>query len=136
MIGIYKITNLINSKSYVGQSIDIERRFKMHKRTAFNKNSDSYNYPLYRAIRKHGINNFSFDILEECLKEELDNKEINYIERYNTYYNTYNKIISLIDNKNINDYTESEIRNLISYSNQSAKLFKDTIKNNIILGDN
>jgi len=42
----------------------------------------------------------------------------------------------LIDNKNIKDYTESEIRNLISYSNQSAKLFKDTIKNNIILGKN
>lgn len=90
MTGIYKITNLINDKSYIGQSIDIERRFKMHKRTAFNKNSSSYHYPLYRAIRKYGIDKFSFDILEECLMEELDNKEIDYIEHYNTYYSGYN----------------------------------------------
>jgi len=42
----------------------------------------------------------------------------------------------LIGNKNIKDYSEIEIRNIISYSNQSAKLFKDTIKNNIILNKN
>ena len=91
MIGIYKITNLINGKSYVGQSVDIETRFKRHKQTAFNPNSKSYNYPLYRAIRKYGIENFSFDVVQECFESELNENEIFYIEQYNSYYKGYNQ---------------------------------------------
>ena len=85
MIGIYKITNLINGKSYIGQSIDIERRFKMHKQTAFNPNKKQYHYPLYRAIRKYGIDKFSFEVLEECNISELNEKEIYYISKYRTH---------------------------------------------------
>ena len=85
MIGIYKITNLINGKSYIGQSVNIQKRFSAHKSVAFNQNDPNYNYPLYKAIRKYGINNFSFDILEECDVSELNNKEIYYISKYNTY---------------------------------------------------
>lgn len=85
MIGIYKITNLINSKSYIGQSVDIHRRFIAHKNTAFNPNSKNYNNPLYRAIRKYGLDNFSFEIIEECKIDELDDKEIYYISKYQTH---------------------------------------------------
>lgn len=91
MIGIYKITNLINGKSYVGQSVDIKTRFKRHKQAAFNKNSKLYNYPLYRAIRKYGIENFSFCVLEECSENELNEKEIYYIDKYDSYYKGYNQ---------------------------------------------
>lgn len=89
--GIYKITNLINGKSYIGQSINIEKRFQRHKQTAFNENNKHYNYPLYRAIRKYNIENFSFDVIEECSEHELDEKEIYYIKFYNTYGGGYNQ---------------------------------------------
>lgn len=92
MIGIYKITNLINQKSYIGQSIDIENRLKNHKKHAFTSNTKDkeYNKPLYCAIRKYGVDNFSYEILEECTIVELNNKEIFYIELYDTYNKGYN----------------------------------------------
>lgn len=88
-IGIYKITNLLDGKNYIGQSRDIYRRWAQHKSDAKAKN-----LPLYRAIRKYGIQNFSFEILEECQITELAQKEDFYIEKYNAFipygYN-YNK---------------------------------------------
>ena len=85
VIGIYKITNLINGKSYIGQSVNIEKRFIQHKSVAFNPNDKNYNYPLYRAIRKYGVENFSFEVLEQCSVDELNNKEIYYISKYNAH---------------------------------------------------
>ena len=84
MVGIYKITNLINNKIYIGQSINIQQRWMAHRHRPFNINSSQYDTPLYRAIRKYGLQNFSFEILEECLEKELDSKEQYYIEKYNT----------------------------------------------------
>lgn len=77
MIGIYKITNKINGKCYIGQSINIEQRLKNHKSSKVDK-------PLYRAFKKYGIENFTFEILEQCKREELNEKEIKYIEIYNS----------------------------------------------------
>lgn len=85
MIGIYKITNLINGKSYIGQSINIQKRFNAHKSAAFNPKNKNYDFPLYRAIRKYGIENFKFEVLEECKKSELDTKEVLYISQYKTH---------------------------------------------------
>ena len=82
--GIYKITNLVNGKMYIGQSIDIYKRWKEHNNIAFRTTSKSYNYPLYKAIRKYGIDNFKFEIIEECSIEKLNDKEIYYINKYNT----------------------------------------------------
>lgn len=80
MVGIYKITNLENNKIYIGQSINIEERWKDH-RTDYLR-SDVL---LYRAMRKYGIENFKFEVLEECAVEELDEREIFYINKYNSY---------------------------------------------------
>lgn len=87
MIGIYKITNLINGKSYIGQSRDIENRWKNHKIAASNQNSKAYNYPLYQAFRKYGLNNFQFEVIEETAIDELNSKEIKWIEFYQPEYN-------------------------------------------------
>lgn len=84
MIGIYKITNLINNKMYIGQSTDIKARWIAEKTRAFNCSSNSYNAPLSRAFRKYGIENFSFEVLDNCKQEELNEKEIYYIYFYNT----------------------------------------------------
>ena len=85
--GIYKITNLINGHSYIGQSICIELRWKNHK--CYDKECE--NYPLYRAFRKYGIDNFSFEIIEECEPNLLNEKEVYWINFYNTYSNGYNQ---------------------------------------------
>lgn len=65
--GIYKIENEINHKVYIGQSIDIRERW-YHHCYAYDNNieyNDGYDYPIYRAMRKYGIENFSFEILIE-----------------------------------------------------------------------
>lgn len=92
MCGIYKITNLVNGKSYVGQSIDIEHRFDEHKRVAFKETNKSYDYPLYKSMRKYGLQSFSFDVIEICDEMDLDEKEIFYISYFNSHIhqNGYN----------------------------------------------
>lgn len=84
MIGIYKITNKINGKSYIGQSIHIEERWKEH---IYNPSKSSL---IKLALQKYGINNFTFEVIEECDENELDEKEIYWIKYYDTYYNGYN----------------------------------------------
>lgn len=85
MTGIYKFTNNINGKIYIGQAIHIYRRYNAHKNSASNPYSNVYNYPLYRAIRKYGFDNFSFDILEECDADMLDDREIYWIAQYRSF---------------------------------------------------
>lgn len=87
MIGIYKIENLINGKVYIGQSKNIEKRWAAHRTRPFNQNSKQYNSSLYRSIRKYGLENFSFVVLEETLIEDLDDREKYWIE----YYGSRNK---------------------------------------------
>ena len=84
MVGIYKITNLINGKVYIGQSINIEKRIKEHFYKAKCFGETSYNSALHQAIRKYGEENFSWEILEECSIDEIDDKERFYIEQYNS----------------------------------------------------
>ena len=66
MIGIYRIQNNINGKSYIGQSVNIERRWKEEKRM-----SDTNDH-LTKSFLKYGIDNFTFSVIEECEIEELD----------------------------------------------------------------
>ena len=77
MIGIYKITKKENGKSYIGQSNNIQRRFLEHK---YKKDIS-----IELAIQKYGVDAFTFEVLEECSLDELDSKEIYWIEYYNTY---------------------------------------------------
>ena len=94
MVGIYKFTNKIDGKSYIGQSIDIQKRYNQHKNRydAFNHNIPKENSFFHEMLRHYGFHNFTFEIVEECSKEELDSKEIHYIKKYNTMYpNGYNK---------------------------------------------
>ena len=72
MIGIYKITNKITGHSYIGQSVNIQHRLAKHR----NYDQDVAHYPLYKAIAKYGIDNFTIEVIEECTIDELDNREI------------------------------------------------------------
>ena len=93
MIGIYKIENLINHKIYIGQSINIERRWKDEKRLAFDPQDESYNYPLSRAFRKYGLDNFNFEIIEECSVDILSQRERYWINYYNSFFDGYNQTL-------------------------------------------
>lgn len=93
MMGIYKFQNKINGKVYIGQSISIENRYKQHKNNHKNKRINDYTTKFYRALRKYGFDNFTFEILEEydsISKEELNKKEIYWIKYYNSYLKGYN----------------------------------------------
>lgn len=78
MIGIYKIENKANGKVYIGQSIDIDNRWKNH-RCELRRNAH-YNDHLQRAWNKYGEDSFVFSIIEECVETELDEKEIYWID--------------------------------------------------------
>ena len=93
MIGIYKIENLINHKCYIGQSINIQARWNKEKKVAFNKNAKEYEYPISRAFRKYGIENFSFEIIEECNRSKLNEREKYWISFYNSFFSGYNQTL-------------------------------------------
>lgn len=87
---IYKITNKINSKIYIGQtSGTIEKRFKEHIKQS--KYNDTFH--LYRAMRKYGIENFEIEEIEECEDSLLSQKEKYYIKYFDSYKNGYNMTI-------------------------------------------
>ncbi len=84
---IYLITNKVNGKKYVGQHCgDSENRWRQHLRESLNL---SNNKPLYSSMRKYGLDNFSYEVLEEIPFEsgqrELDLREIFHIHNQNSY---------------------------------------------------
>lgn len=78
MIGIYRITNP-KGKIYIGQSIDISKRFYRYKKLSCKSQPR-----IYMSLLKYGVENHKFEIIDVCLKEELNYKEIFYIELYNS----------------------------------------------------
>lgn len=79
--GIYKITNLTNGHCYVGQAVDIKSRWREHRFSARNPSHKDHNTPFHRALAKYGEQNFSYEVLEECSRKELDEKEVYWIEK-------------------------------------------------------
>lgn len=99
---IYKITNDINEKVYIGQTIrTITERWKEHLKES---RANRANHPIYRAMRKYGCEHFSIELIEEVSNEQLDIREKYWIEQYNTYKNGYNATYG--GNGYRNDYTE------------------------------
>lgn len=91
-MGLYVITNKINGQKYIGQTVHLQRRWKDHQRLAFTENHKEYDKTLYRAMRKYGIENFSFSVLEYIEnKNQLGQREQYWIEYYDTYKNGYNE---------------------------------------------
>ena len=86
MIGIYGIRNLINDKIYVGQSINIQKRWEQHRSALKHKKHD--NRHLQAAWNKYGKDNFIFEVLEECLQQDLNERETYWKLKFDP--NTYN----------------------------------------------
>ena len=87
--GIYKITNKTNTLCYIGQAKKIRERWREHMKCGLGIDTPANN-KLYQAMYKEGIDNFTFEMLEECTAADLDEKETFYINLYNSYDYGYN----------------------------------------------
>lgn len=119
---IYKITNKVNGKSYIGQTrYTIEFRWRQH----LHKKDNTY---FHNAIRKYGADNFIIEKLEECNIEDLNEKEIYYIAKYNTFKDGYNLTIGGDGNRTLlldDKYDEISALYLSGFSsNKIATLYK------------
>ena len=135
MAYIYKITNTVNNKSYIGKTekTDPTQRWKEHikasKRSYINKR------PLYDAFNKYGIDQFLFEVIEET--STPNEREIFYIDYYNTYKEGYNATLggdgkSYITNQQeiIDYYVKHEpfIKDLAKYFNLDKKTVTKILK--------
>ena len=89
--GIYKITNSLNQMCYIGQAKSVYKRFCDHCKCGLGIDTPQGN-KLYKAMLEDGLENFTFEILEECSPEELDKKEKYYISVYNSVNFGYNSV--------------------------------------------
>lgn len=133
MIGIYKITNNINGKIYIGQSNNIQRRFSEHQ----NRGATS-RILVDIAIQRYGKENFNFEIIEECSIEQLNQKETYWITYFNSIENGYNCSVggdqqSIGSNNGRAILTENEVKFIrTAYNNHERRkdvyeYFKDKI---------
>ena len=83
---IYLAKNLINGKCYVGQTKDFQNRVKGH----LNEADAGKGYAFHAAIRKHGKENFVFEVIEECDDDDVNERECIWIERFDSFKRGYN----------------------------------------------
>jgi hypothetical protein len=86
--GIYRITCLLDNKIYIGQAVSIGDRFKQHIKCGLG--IDTPQNKLYQAMMKQGVENFTFEVIEECPSSELNKQEKYWIEFYQSNIYGYN----------------------------------------------
>lgn len=141
---VYRITNKLNGKSYVGQTRrSLEIRWKYHVADALRRRTDMM---ISRAIFKHGVENFSVEILEECVDEDLNETEKKWILELGTYGNGYNLtqggegtsgfVFSEESRKKMSEKAKArgvsaEVIEKVAQSNRGRKLSTDQLANRI-----
>jgi group I intron endonuclease len=86
---IYKATNTVTGKVYIGQTIrTLEKRIRGHRTLAFRKEKPKFKF--HKAIRKYGLEAFIWEVVLTCLVEELNDKETTCIKENDSYRNGYN----------------------------------------------
>lgn len=126
---IYVITNEINKKVYVGKTLKtIDKRWKQHCRD-YKKNRNCKR-PLYSAMRKYGIENFSIREIEECDSDIASERESFWINKFNSFKNGYNATKGgdgkpyidreLIISEYNNGFTIKDVSKITGYSESSC----------------
>lgn len=87
--GIYKITNTVTKECYIGQAVDVATRWNEHAKCGLGIDTPAGN-KLYAAMQEYGLESFSWELLEQCPREELNEKERYYIDLYDTVNYGYN----------------------------------------------
>lgn len=107
--GIYKITNLINNKIYIGSTVNLKNREYVHFYEL--KNNKHINPHLQHSFNKYGIDNFKFEILATCPKEYLIKLEQWFLDTQNPELNIYKKAYSPLGYKHKQE-TKDKLSNL------------------------
>lgn len=131
MTGIYKITDLTNNKIYIGQSTDIKNRWHYYHYPP--NNTSKITQRIVLEIIHKGYNNFKFEVVEECLPEQLSKREqywINYYDSYNTGYNDTPGGESCYGENNANvKLSEKDVRLIRKIYSEKTSLTKQEIYN-------
>ena len=122
--GVYEIVNVVNNKRYIGQSININTRFRAHKNKL--RNNQHRNAYLQNAWNKYGENNFTFNIIKICSEADLDKFEKQYIVLYNTCDRKFGYNID--NGGNSNKHLSTETREKIRKTRQKENLSEETIR--------
>ena len=118
--GIYKITNKLNNKCYIRQSANIEMRWIAH--IQYIQKIDGEDNYFYQQVRKYGIINFTFEIIEECSIDQLNEREKYWFKQYNCLKpNGYNSQVPINYNREKNStikksFTPKKIVNGFEYT--------------------
>lgn len=105
MIGIYKIENIVNGRVYIGQSVDIEKRWRSHTKEL--RKGTHANVLLQDDWLIYGEEHFTFEVIKKCRSIKLNEFEKYYIKHYNAFDNGYNQTVgngrTLIDKREIDN---------------------------------
>ena len=128
MIGIYCIENIVNNKKYIGQSESIKDRWDKHKN--FLRNNKHCNKKLQNAWNFYGENSFIFYVIEECSIEDINQREIYWIDFYDTLNSGYNLCFG---GDGIRGYkhTPEEIQKMIKVQNPKS-VYQLTIEHCVV----
>lgn len=131
MQGIYLITNNLNNKKYVGQSINIKIRWQQHRNSYLTHKETCPK--LYNAFKKYGIENFTFSILEEVKNnEELNKKEEFWILKLDTINSGYNTVLPQNVFRGDENYqarlNENQIKNIWNELKNSSRTILEIAK--------
>ena len=125
--GVYVITNLVNSKQYIGSTKKLKKRFTQHNNLA--KKNKHFNKYLQNAINKHGTDNFVFEIIKICdnyLESEqkiLDNEIFCFKNHYDIFYNDASNVYSSALGRKVSDETKRKISEI-----HKGKIISEEIK--------
>ena len=141
---IYKITNKVNGKSYIGQTIqNVKERFYQHCATKCSQ--AILNMVIHKAINKYGKSNFTIEVIEEVESTNLNDRERYWIRYYDSYNNGYNsteggqdgiKLFKNLDTESIvREYKSGKsLRKIGRLFNVDKQTIKDLlVRNNINL---
>lgn len=109
IVGIYRVVNTVTGKCYVGQSIDIERRWRLHRRQL--KKGTNRSLKLQRSFNVHGEGAFAYEVCCVCTPEELNQKEEEMIQLFDSVRNGYNARVFATSNRGMkmSDETRAKI---------------------------
>lgn len=101
-IYIYSYINKKTNNRYIGKTNNIERRKREHESDSFNKESTTYHSMWAKKVREYGMNGFDFEILEVTDEKNWKEREMYWIEYYNTFYGAgYNSTAGGDSNENL-----------------------------------
>ena len=119
--GIYRIRNLINNKFYIGSAVNLNKRKNQHFH--YLRNNIHHNKPLQNSFNKHKEENFIFEIMCYCYKEDLITNEQFYIDKYKPHYNICKIAGSSLGRK---PTEETILKMKISHYNRNYKHSEET----------